>query len=76
MTTKTARDGGPDQAGAANVALSRRGLLAGAGVAITGASGVALVAPPAHAFNATPAENAQRYRESEHVKTFYRVAGR
>jgi hypothetical protein len=57
------------------LAVNRRALLTGAGVAAAAASTVALVEPAA-AFNATPAENAPRYKESEHVKTFYRLAGR
>jgi hypothetical protein len=56
-------------------ATPRRALLTGAGLAAAALSGLALVRPAA-AFNATPAENAPRYRESEHVKTFYRVVSR
>jgi hypothetical protein len=54
---------------------NRRALLTGAGLAAAAASTVAVVKPAA-AFNATAAENAQRYKESEHVKTFYRLVGR
>lgn len=56
-------------------AINRRALLTGVGLAATVASGAALVTP-AMAFDATPAENAPRYKDSEHVKTFYRLAGR
>ena len=64
--------GAPKPAG-----VGRRGLLRGAGLAAaTAAAGSALPPSDAGAFRATAQENAQRYQESEHVKTFYRVAGR
>ena len=65
MTTGQVRDG----------LMNRRTLLSGAGLAAVAATAVA-VAEPAMAFDATPAENAPRYKESEHVKTFYRLVGR
>ncbi len=65
MTTKRIRD----------ALMNRRTLLSGAGIAAAAATSVALV-EPARAFDATPAENAPRYKESEHVKTFYRLVGR
>jgi hypothetical protein len=55
--------------------MNRRTLLSGAGIAAVAATSVAVV-EPAMAFDATPAENAPRYKESEHVKTFYRLVGR
>ena len=69
MTDNTARDA------AALAVLNRRALLTGTGVAVAAASTVAMVQPAA-AFHATPAENAPRYRDSEHVKTFYRIVSR
>jgi hypothetical protein len=57
--------------------VDRRAVLTGAGLATaTAAASAALLPPKAEAFNATPAENAQRYKESDHVKNFYKVAGR
>jgi hypothetical protein len=56
-------------------AINRRTLLTGTGVAVAAASAIGLV-KPANAFHASPAENAERYKESEHVKTFYRVVSR
>ncbi len=55
--------------------MTRRALLTGSELVATVLSGAAFVTP-GMAFNATPAENAPRYKDSEHVKTFYRVAGR
>ncbi len=55
--------------------LNRRTLLTGAGIAAAAATSVAFV-EPAKAFDATVAEIAPRYKESEHVKTFYRLVGR
>ena len=83
MMTKTLSGGVDKLADAAPVAvaamalpaINRRALLTGAGLAAAAVSGAALVTP-AMAFNATPAENAPRYKDSEHVKTFYRIAGR
>jgi hypothetical protein len=66
---------GSPTAESAPIAVNRRTLLSGAGLAVTAASALGFVTP-AEAFNATPAENAPRYKESEHVKTFYRVVGR
>ncbi len=58
--------------------VDRRALLTGTGIAAAAASiAVATgLVEPAAAFEATPAENAPRYQDSEHVKTFYRLAGR
>lgn len=55
--------------------VNRRALLTGSAIAAAAASGVALI-EPAEAFNATREQTAPRYKESEHVKTFYRLAGR
>ena len=59
-------------------ALNRRLVLARSALA-TAAAAVApslLASKPAAAFRATPEENKQRYKESEHVKNFYKIAGR
>ncbi len=70
-----ALNAGTDTAADAAPGINRRALLTGAGLAATAVAGATL-ATPAMAFNATPAENAPRYKESEHVKTFYRLVGR
>ena len=78
MTTGITRDQAaatPDGQTPAGGAIRRRTLLTGAGLAAAAATGAAVV-EPAQAFNASPAENAPRYKESEHVRTFYRVVGR
>lgn len=57
--------------------VNRRGMLARVGVATAAAvAGPALLPPAAEAFRATPQENAPRYKDSAHVKTYYRVVGR
>ena len=61
---------------ASSVAGNRRLFLGGAGLAAAAAVTTVALVEPARAFNATPAENAPRYKESEHVKTFYRLVGR
>ena len=55
--------------------VRRRALLTGAGLAAAAVASAAAV-EPARAFDASPAENAPRYKESEHVRTFYRVVSR
>jgi len=54
--------------------IDRRRLLTGAGLAIgaAGASAVSAVTPAAAGEPAEPQHNG--YRESEHVKTYYRLA--
>ena len=59
--------------------LDRRGFLRAVGGASTGAAIVAagtatpIAATDAQAYNPGPEETKARYRESEHVKTFYRT---
>ena len=58
--------------------LDRRGFLRAVGGASTGAVAVAAAVTPiaatdAQAYNPGPDETKARYRESEHVKTFYRT---
>ena len=61
---------------ASSIVINRRKLLGGAGLAAAAAATTVALVEPARASNATPAENAPRYKESEHVKTFYRLVGR
>jgi hypothetical protein len=52
--------------------LNRRAILGGTGVVAAAAAVVTVLrADDAEAFQATPAQKAGRYRESEHVKRFY-----
>ncbi len=74
MTPNVTRENAPHE-NARGTKIDRRALLSGTGLVATAAA-VASLAAPAQAFHATPAETAPRYQDSEHVKTFYRVAGR
>lgn len=64
-----------EQPRASTEGVGRRSLLTGSAL-VSAALGGAAIGTSALAFNAMPEENAPRYKLSEHVKTFYRVAGR
>ena len=54
--------------------VGRRDFLRILGSSVGVAAGAGALATPAHADSETPAEKTKaRYRETEHVKTFYRV---
>lgn len=56
--------------------LNRRRFLLGVGAGATAAATVQLgAAEPAHAYDPGSDETKQRYRETDHVKTYYRVNG-
>jgi hypothetical protein len=56
--------------------LDRRRFLLGAGAGATAAATVQIgAAAPAQAYDPGADETKQRYRETDHVKTFYRVNG-
>lgn len=56
--------------------LDRRRFLLGVGVGATAAAAVQVgAAQPAHAYDPGAEETKARYRETDHVKAFYRVNG-
>jgi hypothetical protein len=56
--------------------LDRRRFLLGVGAGATAAATVQIgAASPAEAYDPGSDETKQRYRETDHVKTFYRVNG-
>jgi hypothetical protein len=58
----------------ANTNVGRRDFLRILGSGVGVAAGAGALATPAHADSETPTEKTKaRYRETEHVKTFYRV---
>ncbi|PSC04255.1 formate dehydrogenase [Alsobacter soli] len=57
--------------------MSRRGLLKGlsSGTLALGAAAAAVAPEPAEAYDPGPTEMRGRYRETDHVKAYYRVNG-
>ncbi len=55
-------------------AVDRRRFLLGVGAGATAVAASQVgMAPPAHAYDPGPEETKAKYRETDHVKTFYRV---
>ena len=59
----------------AATAINRRNFLRGAGIAPAAAVAAAMVPVEAEAYDPGQAETKARYRETEHVKAYYRTNG-